>query len=228
MATNETRTKWIAIASFYVISVATRALALKYEDLDASPIVVWLWNWARGIGPCVGALVAVLTFKREFHCTITGTSIWKSVLTVAIPFFVCFFFDRGLSFTLLGFIFYSFLEEVGWRGYLQGELKEMKTIWRVLVIGLMWFFWHITIGFNLGSLIFLAILLLGTWGIGCIARDTKSLVACACFHTLWNFSSQSSLSFTPTVIALYVAVIAAWFAIWYLPWGRIFPFCQQN
>jgi hypothetical protein len=25
-----------------------------------------------------------------------------------------------------------------------------------------------------------------------------------------------------------VAVIAAWFAIWYLPWGRIFPFCQQN
>ena len=216
-----TKTKWMAIASFYVIAVIVRALALKCQDLNAEPFIVWLWNWARGIGSCLGALFAVLVFKREFYCTITGTSICKSLLTIALPFTICFFVDRGLSFTLLGFIFYSFLEEVGWRGYLQGELKEMKTIYRVLIIGLMWFFWHISIGFNLGSLMFLTILLLGTWGIGCIARDTKSLIACACFHTLWNFSSQGGITFTHKVIALYVIIIASWFVIWYVPWERL-------
>ena len=228
MTKNETKVKWLAIALFYVVAVGIRALALKYENLNADTWIVWLWNWARGIGPCLGAVAAVLVFRRKFYCTITGTSIIKSILTVALPFIICFFLDRGLSYTLLGFIFYSFLEEVGWRGYLQGELKEMKTIWRVFIIGGMWFFWHINIGINPGSLIFLAVLLLGTWGIGCIARDTKSLAACVCFHTLFNFSNQSSITFTPTVIALYVAVVAAWFLIWYVPWGKIFPFCQQN
>ena len=183
----------MAIALFYVIAVIVRALALKYQDLDTHTYVTWLWNWARGIGPCF----------------------------VLLPFCLCFFLNRELSYTLLGFVFYSFLEEVGWRGYLQGELKELNTIWRVLIIGLMWFFWHISIGFNMGSLIFLAVLLLGTCGIGCIARDTKSLVACACFHTLFNFSNQSGITFTPMVIVLYFVVIAGWFVIWYVPWNKI-------
>lgn len=211
----------MAIALFYVIAVIIRALALKYQDLNARTFVVWLWNWARGIGPCLGAIVAVLVFKRDFYCTITGTSFWKSAISVLLPFAICFFLNRSLSFTLLGFIFYSFLEEVGWRGYLQGELKDINPFLRILIIGLMWFFWHISINFSIGSLIFLVILLFGTWGIGCIARDTKSLVACACFHTLVNFSNQGGVSFTPTVIALYVVVIAGWFLIWYVPWGKL-------
>lgn len=221
MKKSETKRRWVAIALFYVIAVLTRALALKYQDLNTGTFVVWLWNWARGIGPCLGAIVVVLALKREFYCTITGTSVWKSAVSVLLPFAICFFLDRGLSFTLLGFIFYSFLEEVGWRGYLQGELKDMNPFLRVLIIGMMWFFWHISIGFNIGSLIFLVILLFGTWGIGCIARDTKSLVACACFHTLVNFSNQSGISFSPIVIALYVLVIACWFLIWYVPWENI-------
>lgn len=213
--------KWLAIALFYVIAVVIRALVLRFQDLQADTFMVWLWSWARGIGPCIGAIVTVLVFKREFYCSITGTSIWKSVVSVLLPFAICFFLNRELSFTLLGFIFYSFLEEVGWRGYLQGELKEMNTALRILIIGLMWFFWHVDINFGIGGIIFLAVLLLGTWGIGCIARDTKSLAACACFHTLFNFSNQSGITFTPTVIALYVAVIVSWFIIWYVPWEKI-------
>ncbi|MBQ7697857.1 MAG: CPBP family intramembrane metalloprotease [Paludibacteraceae bacterium] len=221
MKLDPTKRRWVAIALFYVIAVLTRALALKYQDLNTGTFIVWLWNWARGIGPCLGAIVAVLVFKREFYCSVTGTSVWKSAVSVLLPFAICFFFDCGLSFTLLGFIFYSFLEEVGWRGYLQGELKDMNPVLRVLIIGLMWFFWHIYINFSIGGLIFLAVLLLGTWGIGCIARDTKSLAACACFHTLFNFSNQSGISFSPTVISLYVLVIVGWFLIWYVPWGKL-------
>lgn len=129
----------MAIALFYVIAVIIRALALKYQDLNARTFVVWLWNWARGIGPCLGAIVAVLVFKRDFYCTITGTSFWKSAISVLLPFAICFFLNRSLSFTLLGFI----------------------------------------------------------------------------------FSNQGGVSFTPTVIALYVVVIAGWFLIWYVPWGKL-------
>lgn len=220
MKFSETKTKWVAIALFYMIAVVTRAVVLKYQDINADNFTVWLWNWARGIGPCLGTIAAVLVFKRKFYCNITGTSIWKSVLTAAIPFTICFFLNRELSFTLLGFMFYSFLEEVGWRGYLQGELKEMNTALRVLIIGTMWFFWHITINVSIGGLIFWGILLLGSWGIGCIARDTKSLTACACFHTLFNFSNQGNFSFTPMVITIYIVIVATWFIIWYVPWNK--------
>ena len=75
MKFSETKTKWVAIAVFYIIAVVTRAIVLKYQDLNADNFIVWLWNWARGIGPCLGTIAAVLVFKRKFYCNITGTSI---------------------------------------------------------------------------------------------------------------------------------------------------------
>lgn len=123
---------------------------------------------------------------------------------------------------MLGFIFYSFLEEVGWRGYLQGELAHMKALPQALLIGTMWLFWHINLSFSVNTLIFLAILVFGAWGIGKIAKDTHSLVACACFHTLYNFSIHGFFKFTPAVICIYIGVIASWFLIWYVPWQKWF------
>lgn len=213
MNTRTTGINWKAIALFYLIAVLTRIIALKCLEIGDSPFSFWLRVWAEGIGPCLGALAAVLVFKRSFYCTLTGRSLMKSIATVALPFIVCFLFDRSLSFTLLGFISYSLLEEVGWRGYLQGELKDMNHTLRIFIITTMWFFWHITIGFNIESLAFYGVLFLGSWGIGNIARDTQSLMACACFHTLFNFSNY--LQFTPVVIALGIAVFATWIVIWY-------------
>lgn len=220
MKTRTTEIKWKAIALFYVIAVLVRAIAivLRNEDFGSSPFSYWLWAWAEGIGPCVGALVAILVFRRRFYCTLTGRSLMKSVITVALPLVICFLLDRDLSLTLLNLIFYSLLEEVGWRGYLQGELKDMNPPLRVFVIGTMWFLWHITVGLNLASLAFYGVLLFGSWGIGNIARDTRSLIACACFHTLFNFIRF--VQFTPVVIALYAGVFVSLLAIWYMPWKK--------
>ncbi|MDY6205846.1 MAG: CPBP family intramembrane glutamic endopeptidase [Prevotella sp.] len=219
MKTRTTEIKWKAIALFYVIAVLIRAIVLRNEDFGSSPFSYWLWAWAEGIGPCVGALVAILVFRRRFYCTLTGRSLMKSVITVALPLVICFLLDRGLSLTLLNLIFYSLLEEVGWRGYLQGELKDMNPPLRVFVIGTMWFLWHITVGLNLASLAFYGVLLFGSWGIGNIARDTRSLIACACFHTLFNFIRF--VQFTPVVIALYAGVFVSLLAIWYMPWKKM-------
>lgn len=216
------KTKWAAIIVFYVIAVVIRFFALKMEVPGEANLRYFLIDWATGIGPCIGALVVVFAFKRKFFCSITGTSILKSALCVAIPFLICFFLYRKLSWVLLGFIFYSFLEEVGWRGYLQGELADMKALPQALLIGTMWLFWHINLSFSVNTLIFWAILVFGAWGIGKIAKDTHSLIACACFHTLYNFSIHGFFKFTPAVIGIFVAVIVSWFLIWYVPWQRIF------
>lgn len=222
MKLGENKIKWIAIAVFYVIALIIRAIALKIDGGNVANMHFFLTAWSRGVGPCIGALVAVLLFKRKFFCSITGTSIIKSVLSVAIPFIIVFFLQRKLSYVLLGFMFYAFLEEVGWRGYLQGELKESKPIVQALLIGVLWFFWHIHIGFNLSSLLFLALLIFGSWGIGHIAKDTHSLVACACFHVLYNFSCHGFFEFTPAVICIYAGVVVSWFVIWYTPWAKLF------
>ena len=212
---------WVPIAVFYVIAVLIRAITLQMGRSDVADISYFLAAWAQGAGPCIGALVAVFLFKRNFFCSITGVSVIKSVLSVAVPFVIVFFLQRELSYVMLGFIFYSFLEEVGWRGYLQGELRDMKPFTQAVLIGVLWFLWHVNISISWGALIFLAILIFGAWGIGRIASDTHSLVACACFHTLYNFSVHGFFRFSPAVICLYVVVIALWFIIWYVPWGKI-------
>lgn len=220
--------KWMAVIVFYVIAVVIRALALQLEVPGEANWKYFLIDWATGIGPCIGALVAVLAFRRKFICSISGTSLVKSALCVLIPFLICFFLYRALSWVLLGFLFYSFLEEVGWRGYLQGELADMKAFPQALLIGAMWFFWHIHITFSVNGLIFLVILVFGAWGIGRIAKDTHSLIACACFHTLYNFSIHGFFHFTPAVMGIYVGVIVSWFLIWYAPWEKIFSGLRSN
>lgn len=224
----ETKRKIFAIAIFYVIAVTCRALAMRMEAPTVANLQYFIRNWAEGTGPCLGALVAVFAMKRTFFCTITGASIMKSVLSVAIPFVVCFFIHQQLSIILLGFILYSFLEEVGWRGYLLGELKIKNELLQSVIIGSMWLVWHINIGLNISTLSFLLILIFGSWGIGRIAKDTHSLVLCACFHTLFNFSNHGFFRFTPLVICLYVGIIASWFILWYTPWSKLFHNTQSN
>ena len=217
MNTKTTGIKWQAIALFYVIALLIRALVLRYMKLGDSTFTDWLWRWAEGIGPCIGALAAVWVFRRRFYCTLTGKSIMKSFITVALPVVLCFFLDRSLSVVLLCTIVYALLEEVGWRGYLQGELKDMNNGQRIFLIAAMWFLWHINVKFNMEGLAFFGVLLIGAWGIGHIARDTRSLTACACFHSIFNFSN---FEFSPAIIALYVGVFVSWIAIWYLPWKK--------
>lgn len=220
--TQERKRTLISISVFYTIAVAIRAAAMQINPPSTQGFMFLLRGWAEGLGPCIGALVAVIMFGRKFFCSISGESLVKSVISVAIPFCICAVLDWKLSFMLLGFIFYSFLEEVGWRGYLQGELGDKSELVSSLIIGSMWFFWHLRFHLSLGSLMFLLILVMGSWGIGRIAKDTHSLMACACFHTLYNFSTHGFFQFTPAVICIYVAVVVSWFVVWYMPWTKIF------
>lgn len=221
MEAKTTKIELKAIAMFYVIAVGIRAIVLSNEVLDSDSLLYWLWIWAEGIGPCIGAIIAVLFFKRRFYCSIVGRSFLKSIITVIIPLSVCFVANKKLCLTMMCFIFYSLLEEVGWRGFLQGELRKLNPTLRVLIISSMWFLWHLSIGLNLDNLVFWGILTLGSWGIGIIAHDTQSLIACACFHTIFNFSIHGYFQFTTFVIILYILVFFLWIAIWSISWNTV-------
>lgn len=214
--------KLTAIAVFFVIALIGRYVGLQMECERVVDLQFFLKSWVEGVGPCLGALAVVFLFGRKFYCSVAGSSAIKSVISVIVPMVVCYFLNDNLCYVLIGFIFYSFLEEVGWRGYLQGELMDKNPFIQALIIGTMWFVWHINIGFNVSSLIFWAILVFGAWGIGRIASDTHSLMLCACFHTLFNFSKHGFFEFTPVVIGAYVFVIVSWFVIWYTPWSKVF------
>ena len=79
------------------------------------------------------------------------------------------------------------MEEYGWRGYLQEELKPLKSWKKYLIIGFLWYLWHLTFLTKASirdNLFFLAMMVFRSGGIGQVAESTKSIVACACFHLI--------------------------------------------
>jgi len=65
--------------------------------------------------------------------------------------FVCNVVTTGVAYSLISMVFGAG-EELGWRGYLQGQLTERFGLFNGLVIlGLLWSFWHLPLllaGFN--------------------------------------------------------------------------------
>ncbi len=116
---------------------------------------------------------------------------------------------------VIGTLLYCIMEEYGWRGYLQEELKTLQPWKKYLIIGFTWYLWHLTfltkatVGDNL---FFLAMMLLGSWGIGQVAELTKSVLASACFHLIiqimmFNALIKNGINGTDKLIVLSVSIV---------------------
>ena len=127
----------------------------------------------------------------------------------------CFWHYRGweLGVTCLLAFTYGLLEEYGWRGFLQYELRELPVWQYVLVITVMWFLWHLDLT-QRSVLPFFLLLLFASWGIGKVVSETHSLILCAAFHGIVNFSKHGLPSETPFLIA-FICVIVFWIVMWY-------------
>lgn len=162
--------------------------------------------------------------------TIFGTSKSKSLIMAIIPIIILtvigvkneFEMDSHIYgfIAIIGTLLYCIMEEYGWRGYLQEELKTLKPWQKYLSIGFLWYLWHLTflkeasIGDNL---FFLAMMIFGSWGIGQVAESTKSILACACFHLIiqimmFNALIKNGIDGTEKLIILGVSVVL-WFVI---------------
>lgn len=207
-----------AIATFYIIALLVRLIALlvvdKFPSIETNHALQVSAALATGLGPAIGALVAMLIFRRRTEYTLLGKSAWKSIATVAIPcivFGIIGGWDLGMT-CLLAFV-YGLLEEYGWRGFLQYELRKLPVWQYVLIITVMWFLWHLDITLR-SALPFFLLLLFASWGIGKVVRETHSLLLCAAFHGIVNFSKRDLFSDTTFTVA-FVSVIVFWIVMWY-------------
>ena len=174
-----------AIATFYIIALLVRLISLlvvnKFPSIETSYALQVSAALATGLGPAIGALVAMLLFKRKTEYTLAGKSAWKSIATIVIPcivFGIIGGWDLGM--TCLFAFAYGLLEEYGWRGFLQYELRELP-VWQY---------------------------------VRKVVSDTHSLLFCAAFHGIVNFSKRDLFSDT-TFTAAFICVIVFWIVMWY-------------
>ncbi len=210
----KTKINFGAIIVYYVIAVACRYIAVKTNLLSGieNPYLVIL---LRGAGPALGALAAIKIFSLQNPLSLKG--IYKNTL---IPFAVYWVLPAvliaGVYYVTIGkfpillmftVLVYGLLEEIGWRGFLQEQLKSLPKFYSILIIAILWFAWHLNLEMTAGNIIFLGIIFFGTWGIGKVYSSTGSLIAVAGVHSLNNFFRDG---LHQTELLLIAALLVIW------------------
>ena len=209
----KTKINYFAIITFYIIAIGLRYLTNKtalLENVNSDFIKVIL----QAVGPAIGAVVAFSIFKIKPKLSLKGNYkngiipfllYWIFPITLILG--VEYFTKETFSFTAISAILiYGLLEEIGWRGFLQQELKSLPKIVNVLIVAVLWFIWHLNFELTSGNIIFFGILVLASWGIGKVADSTHSLLAVSAFHSLNNFFPEMN----STKIIILVVLIATW------------------
>lgn len=126
----------------------------------------------------------------------------------------------GIPAALLIWIFsFGFGEEIGWRGFAQHYMESKRGfLLTVLVIGLIWAFWHIPFFFYKDTYMamglvsfpfFIVTILPGAIVLGWIYTRTKSLLAVALWHGLFDFGTAAALD-GGTVAMVMSIIVSVW------------------
>jgi membrane protease YdiL (CAAX protease family) len=234
-----TSKSWKRILLFLLIAI-TISNIFRFDVFELKSELEKLPTWIyiltsillEGSGVIIGALIIIpfLKKQRKTEISLFGTSKTKSLLMASIPILVLVVIGVKNDFEMnnhiyglvasIGTLLYCIMEEYGWRGYLQEELKELKPWKKYLIIGFIWYLWHLTFltKASLGdNLFFLGMMNLGSWGIGQVAESTKSILASACFHMIIQIMMLNSLikdgiSGTEKIIILGISIVI-WFVI---------------
>ena len=213
---------WKRLLIFFIIATAVSNL-FRFDVFNIHPAIQKLPTWLsifvfallHPSGVLLGAFIVMpfLRKERRIEMSLFGTSKQKSLLMCAIPI-------------VLLTIVYCIEEEYGWRGYLQEELKGLKPWAKYLIIGCLWYVWHLSFVHDrsiVHNLTFLSLLIFGSWGIGKIAETTKSVLASACFHLIVQIMMLNSLfRHSPdktTKFVIFVVCVGAWFMIFF-KWNK--------
>lgn len=234
-----TSINWKRVLLFLLIAI-TISNIFRFDVFELKSELEKLPTWIyiltsillEGSGVIIGALIIIpfLKKQRKTEISLFGTSKTKSLLMTSIPILLLVVIGVKNDFEMnnhiyglvasIGTILYCIMEEYGWRGYLQEELKELKPWKKYLIIGFIWYLWHLTFltKASLGdNLFFLGMMILGSWGIGQVAESTKSILASACFHMIiqimmLNALIKDGIDGTEKIIILGISIVI-WFVI---------------
>ena len=226
--------RWKRILIFFIIATAISNI-FRFDVFEFKSELEKLPTWIfilttfllEGSGVIIGALIIIpfLEKQRKTEISLFGTSKSKSLIMAVIPIIIVTIVgvknDFEIDAHLYGFIaitgtlLYCIMEEYGWRGYLQEELKSFKPWRKYLAIGFIWYLWHLTFLTNAtvgDNLFFLAMMIFGSWGIGQVAESTKSIIASACFHLIiqimmFNGFIKNGIDGTEKLLILGVSVV---------------------
>ena len=158
MSATDTRVNWKAVAFFYGLACAFAWPFLYWRDLHTASWLAWrmpdflktaTYMW----GPGLAALVVLLVFRRTHRRTISvfGTSMGRGIAFYLVPALalVLAHLSAGgpnaaatVAVVVTAGFFNALGEELGWRGFLQDALRPLSPLWRYVVIGALWEFWH--------------------------------------------------------------------------------------
>ncbi len=235
--TNSIRLKKISatrLILFIIIGFGVSNI-FRFDIYHISKILEANFGWSylilegvlEGSGIFIAGLLGLFLLKKQKRVGISffGTSMFNSLLMASIPAILLIVVGvqnkYGVNSHLFGLIaaigsfIYCIMEEYGWRGYLQEELQFLKPIAKFLLIGFIWYLWHLsflTKATFIDNLFFLGTLIGGSWGIGKVAELTNSILACSCFHLIvnifmYNHFFNNAFSGTSKLIILIVSVL---------------------
>lgn len=232
----------IRIIIFYTIGITFSnvfrfdLIQLNETQESLSLLELLLTSPLGAIGLLIGGLISIYLLKKErdLNYSLFGTSRKWSLIMLTIPIILLSVFGVDNVNTVnphyygfiggIGTFIYCFCEEIGWRGYLQDELKSIKEWQRVLLIGFLWYLWHFSFISNqnlVNNIQFLGWMIVGSWGLGKVIDSTKSIFASTCFHLIINlmmFNGQmtkgieasSKLFILGISVTLWILILIIW------------------
>ena len=219
---------WKEIAAFFLIAVLSSAPfrlgLISLEDILPLPYGLNIfYRVFRGIGPFLGYLVVFYLINSKVNREITfvgKNSIisFFSLLPILLGLIVVGVENNeNINKHLFGFtsgftlIIYALFEEYGWRGYLQQALRPIKLSFRILIIGTLWYIWHlnflnpnITIQMHL---IQYFSLLFGAWGLLKLSEVTSSLLFISSVHLVFNILVDVNCTILEKLSIILISII---------------------
>jgi hypothetical protein len=180
-------------------------------------------NLLVGFGPMLAAIILRRTSKDQVgtaSLSLFGTSAIRSIIFLSAPILVliiCGIKNAHDNTHLLGlktslfWLIYIYGEEYGWRGYLQ-QLTKGNIYIRALVIGIVWYLWHLSFVFDAYNLqkevFFVLVLIVGSFIALLVTRITHSLLTAIGLH--FSFSVMTNVPFTQNYKYGVLLMICVW------------------
>jgi len=208
----QSKTNWKAIVFYVAAATIIAGLFRKpffdfynsssYHFMVALACVTLLIGWA----PALSAFLSWKIFGSQNRES-DWFGAWKNgaLAMASLPAIVFGAFgypnDFGMNAHLAGFLLgaliflYALGEEIGWRGYMQDALAPRPLWIRALLIGVVWWAWHLFFfrsldpGYILQSL---AIIFGTSFMLSWLISESRSWISVAAFHSIGNIAFMAT------------------------------------
>ncbi len=183
----------IAIITFYVVAILFSFAAAKLGPIKAfGDFGVDQWILV-GVGPLAGTIIACLLLRQRLP-SLFGRDLPIGTVALLVPVILTTItgFGKlampctaGLIFGL-SIVVYCLCEEIGWRGFLTGNLDWLKQWQADLLTSVLWLAWHLTFMPELRNpsyaLGFTAAIVAGAFGLAEARRRTGGYALATGWH----------------------------------------------